>query len=140
MVIFKKVIFILIEKVINVNSIVVPHIVLLDKQFMYLLSHYKQDNDAGQREKRHLPSEHELIVHEEVGNVEGNIHYAKLDEGLILTKLVELKNFFQYVQLSEKRLVFKVFRAHNLDKLVEGRVPKYFEFFAKILYMHLTLL
>jgi hypothetical protein len=79
------------------------------------------------------------VLEEEVADIHANVQKAKRDKGLVLVELIELKHLFENVELCKERQILIETRAHDLDKLVEGRVSEYFELSLNLVLLHFKL-
>jgi hypothetical protein len=66
MLIFKEKVFVLVEQVVKVDSVVIHHIVLNYELLLQKLRQNEEQEDSPDREKLYLPIEHELVVEVEV--------------------------------------------------------------------------
>lgn len=62
----------------------------------------EKDKDTGERKERHWAPEEEFVVDIEVSDVHADIEEAKVNEGAVLLELIELQDFFEYVELWEQ--------------------------------------
>jgi len=94
MLVFKEKVLVLVEKVIDIDAIVI-HVNVFDQElFLQELRHNEHHEDACETEERHVASEKEPMVEKVVGEVEDHIHGTEAHEGLVLMQLVELQHFF----------------------------------------------
>ena len=90
----KQKFFILIEQVIDVNSICMHWHVLYNELFVKELGKDEKDENPGEWEEFGVSLEHEPIVEEEVAHIHHHVHNTHRYESLVLIQLIELKDLF----------------------------------------------